>query len=252
MNPEKFDLSKLRIASPCSVDWNNMHGNDRTRFCESCELSVYNVAGMTANEIRILVASTDGRLCMRLRRRADGTVITKDCPVGLRGYQKRVARFLGAAMAAVLGLFSISYGQKEDKDTIDASKLKIVHVTNDCSGEITGTIMDAQGAVIQRAEITVFEGSKGEKRKLAAAVSNDEGEFRVPHLPKGRYELTVSSNGFRLLTVGNIVLSEVECLKMDLTMTVAELMGVVVTVDEVEAMPSSIPTTINTRKNEDF
>jgi len=33
---------------------------------------------------------------------------------------------------------------------------------------------------------------------------------------------------------------------------VAELMGVVVTVDEVEAMPSSIPTTINTRKNEDF
>ena len=112
--------------------------------------------------------------------------------------------------------------------------------------------MDVQGAVIQRAEITVFEGSKAEKRKLATAVSNDDGEFRVPHLPRGKYDLTVSSNGFRLLTVGNIVLSGDECLKMDLTMTVAELMGVVVTVDEVEAMPSSIPTTISIRKNENF
>jgi len=155
-------------------------------------------------------------------------------------------------MAAVLGLFSISYGQKKDMDVIDASKLKITHVTNDCSGEITGTIMDVQGAVIQGAEITVFEGLKKEKKKLASAISNDNGEFRVPHLPRGKYELTVSSNGFRLLTVGNIVLSGVECLKMDLTMKVAELMGAVVTVDEVEAMPSSIPTTLSTRKNEDF
>jgi hypothetical protein len=58
MNSVKFDLYKLRIASPCSVGWDHMTGDDRTRFCDLCQLNVYNVAGMTEAEVRELVSLT--------------------------------------------------------------------------------------------------------------------------------------------------------------------------------------------------
>ena len=130
MENQKFDINKLRVASPCSVGWDEMKGNERVRRCDSCELNIYNIAEMTKAEAGDLIANREGRLCIRLYKRADGTVLTKDCPVGFRAYQKRVARFAGATLATIIGLFSVSFGQKEDKNSGDASKVKIVRTVN--------------------------------------------------------------------------------------------------------------------------
>lgn len=82
----QIDLNNLKIASPCPMEWNQMKGDDRKRFCASCKLSVYNLAGMTRTEAeQLFTRSQNGeRLCMRLLKRADGTVVTKDCPVGMK------------------------------------------------------------------------------------------------------------------------------------------------------------------------
>ena len=72
------------------------------RFCTQCELNVYNLSGMRRAEAERLVARAEGRLCVRFFRRADGTIITKDCPVGLRALKRRVTRGARAAAAAVL------------------------------------------------------------------------------------------------------------------------------------------------------
>ncbi|MBV6459501.1 MAG: hypothetical protein HONBIEJF_02649 [Fimbriimonadaceae bacterium] len=89
-----FDVNRLRIASPCSMRWEHMEGDERSRYCSACKLSVLNVAGMTRNEVADAVRMREGRLCMRLLRRADGTVVTKDCPVGARAIRLRIARSL--------------------------------------------------------------------------------------------------------------------------------------------------------------
>ena len=73
----QIQLDRLRIASPCPASWEQMTGDDRARFCELCNLQVYNIAELTAREARSLIANTEGRICARLYRRADGTVITK-------------------------------------------------------------------------------------------------------------------------------------------------------------------------------
>lgn len=39
---------------------------------------------MTREEAHQLIAQREGRVCVRLYRRADGTVITADCPIGRR------------------------------------------------------------------------------------------------------------------------------------------------------------------------
>jgi len=92
-------LDRVRIASPCPADWSAMRGDERTRHCEACGLRVHNLAAMTTPEIHRLIARP-GRTCARLYRRADGTVITGDCPVG-----RRVVRRQRAVMAAALLAF---------------------------------------------------------------------------------------------------------------------------------------------------
>lgn len=99
-------LDNIKIASPCSQDWNSMTGNDRQRFCGACELNVYNLSGMTRIEAERLILSAEGRLCVRFFRRADGTVITQDCPVGWARIKKRATIMISAVASMMFTFFS--------------------------------------------------------------------------------------------------------------------------------------------------
>ena len=94
-------LKNVRIASPCSQPWHTMEGDDRVRFCKHCSLNVYNLSDMSAKEAAVLIEETEGRLCIGYYMRADGSIITRDCPVGLRRIRKRMA-WIAATAAAVL------------------------------------------------------------------------------------------------------------------------------------------------------
>ena len=95
-------LKHVRVASPCKVDWDQMLGSDRVRFCGQCSLNVYNLSAMTRDEAESLIAANEGRLCVRFYRRGDGSILTQDCPVGLRAVQARISYWTKAAAAAVL------------------------------------------------------------------------------------------------------------------------------------------------------
>lgn len=104
----KFDspLNNIKIASPCSADWNRMEGDDRKRFCGDCKLNVYNLSGMTRYDAEHLLRMSEGRLCVRYFKRDDGTILTKDCPVGWARVKQRVSIFAAAAFSLVVSLFA--------------------------------------------------------------------------------------------------------------------------------------------------
>ncbi len=83
-----------------------MIGDERARFCGQCELNVYNLSAMSVPEAESLIARTEGRLCVRYYRRKDGSIITEDCPVGLRRLQQRAARIKRAVASLVLGFLA--------------------------------------------------------------------------------------------------------------------------------------------------
>ena len=99
-------LDGVRIAAPCRADWEKMAGDERMRYCGECSLHVYNLSGMTKREAEALIANAEGCLCVRFYRRADGTVLTRNCPVGLRALKQRATRVAGATLSAVLGFFA--------------------------------------------------------------------------------------------------------------------------------------------------
>lgn len=111
MQSNFISLESIQIATPCRAEWNAMQrvqGSDCTRFCPSCGKNVYNLSAMTRDEATRLIQQKEGKMCVRLHRRSDGTVLTSDCPVGQSASRKR-SRF-AQLFAAVVGLGAALFG----------------------------------------------------------------------------------------------------------------------------------------------
>jgi hypothetical protein len=93
-------LRQVRVASPCGAAWDQMEGDERSRFCRQCGLNVYNLSEMSRDEAEALVRSAEGRLCVRYYQRRDGTVLTRNCPVGF-GKARRALLLQSSALATV-------------------------------------------------------------------------------------------------------------------------------------------------------
>ena len=104
----KFEspLNNIKIASPCSADWNEMFGDSRKRFCGDCSLNVYNLSGMTRDEAEALIMNAEGRVCVRFYRRVDGSIITRDCPVGWARVKQRTRVYSTAIASLLMALFT--------------------------------------------------------------------------------------------------------------------------------------------------
>lgn len=234
MTEERADLlSRMRVASPCPANWEAMEGDERVRFCRLCDLHVYNVSELTRSEAESLVARTGGRLCARLYRRADGTVLTKDCPTGLRAARRRAGRAAGAAFAAILGLCGVAFGQGKPKraDACESGSAKVSRTAKPGKGPaLKGVVLDPNGAAIPGVSVLLTDNKT--KKKFTAATS-DEGAFEFAALPAGVYRVEAASPGFRTLKMTYLAVGSDEAVRVDLTLDVeVEVMVGVLVVDD--------------------
>ena len=95
-------LGVISVASPCSQSWDRMAGDERVRHCGVCDKNVYSLDTLSAEEVRQLVLKNEGRICWRFFVRRDGTVLTRDCPVGLRRVRQRAFAVAGSVCALLL------------------------------------------------------------------------------------------------------------------------------------------------------
>lgn len=107
MADAKFNLDLIEVASPCPVPWESMQGDTRVRHCGQCRKNVYQLAEMTRNEAEALIMGAQGEVCVQLYRRADGTVVTRDCAevAASRSLVSALA-ITGVSVVALLGLNS--------------------------------------------------------------------------------------------------------------------------------------------------
>ncbi len=105
-------------------------------------------------------------------------------------------------------------------------------------GRITGTVQDAQGAVIPGASVKLTNTATGLER---TATTSENGEFNFPQLALGTYQLTVSKAGFQTVVLTDITtsLSQVNTLSPVLTV------GTVTSEVEVMSLPPLIQTETN-------
>jgi hypothetical protein len=109
-------LDQVRVATPCTASWDEMVGDERVRFCGSCEKNVYNLSAMTQDEAESLVRQhAHGELCIRFYQRADGTMMTEDCPVGA-GRKRRKQAALAVAGAGALAFGAVAMALKGERE----------------------------------------------------------------------------------------------------------------------------------------
>jgi Carboxypeptidase regulatory-like domain len=219
MTIQNEQLPNIRIASPCHVDWERMTGNDRVRLCDSCERHVYNLVEMSNSEIKALLLETEGRVCGRIFRRFDGTIMTRDCPVGLRALRKRVAGMASAGFATILSCFSVSFaqGKVELAGCQQISNAKIERNKPDPNQLATfkGTVLDLNTAAIANAEISLQAKDSDQKR---TRTTNDTGVFSFDNLQDGTYSLTISALGFKTTLVPEIELRANENVRIEISL----------------------------------
>lgn len=177
-------LTNVRIASPCSADWEKMVGDERVRHCGQCNLNVYNISAMTGLEAQDLIAQHEGRLCLRFYHRKDGTILTRNCPVGLKVVMQRVSRIAGIALSAVMTTIPLA------AQTPVNPPAQIVQA--DTGLEIQ--VVDANGVVCPGVNVELTDESG---KTVAKVITEIDGIARLTNLSPGAHKLTISSPEFQ-------------------------------------------------------
>ena len=73
------------------------------------------------------------------------------------------------------------------------------------TGNISGTVLDAQGAVVPGATVTLISDTKG--TKLAPVVTGENGTYAFPNVTPDTYTVEVTMDGFKTLRRSGVALS---------------------------------------------
>ncbi|MFI5201068.1 MAG: hypothetical protein ACHQNE_01610 [Candidatus Kapaibacterium sp.] len=133
-----FTVDELRIAAPCSADWASMEGNNYARHCGECKRNVYDLSMLTRAEGNELIREKEGHLCVKYYQRRDGTILTADCPVGLRALRRQYLRTRAKLVAAALAVWAVIAG-----------------TTSSCMQEVIGVPPISDSLMHHRDSITV-------------------------------------------------------------------------------------------------
>ncbi|MGH9784777.1 MAG: carboxypeptidase-like regulatory domain-containing protein, partial [Terriglobia bacterium] len=108
------------------------------------------------------------------------------------------------------------------------------------SAAISGSVRDASGAVIPQATVTVRNVETGQTRTTETGAN---GNYNVPALPVGPYEVTVEKPGFRQLVRSGITLTVGQEAALNLTLEVGNVTQTVEVTGEAPLVNTTLAST---------
>jgi hypothetical protein len=124
-------LDNIYLATPCPANWDDMEGNDQMRHCQLCSLNVYNLEAFSSEDAAKLIgkkAESGERICARFYRRADGKVMTADCPRGTAKVREKLNKLRRKILSSLAMLVGVSPAFAQTKESADGSKAGPPHV----------------------------------------------------------------------------------------------------------------------------
>ena len=187
---KKSFLDSIDVPKPCTANWDEMTGNDKKRFCTSCEKDVYNLSGMPRREARKLVARSAGKICVRYARLPNGKVYTTDQK--LHQISRRTSTIAAGVIATTLSLSAMTYAQGKPVAHKIKSKEKAVAEQSKTdekgTSQISFTIYDPAGAVIPGTEVKLINEKT---KKEFIVLTNEIGLAHFGLIPKARFRVEV-------------------------------------------------------------
>lgn len=187
-------LDRISIPNPCDADWDSMIGNDQVRFCSHCKLQVTNLSSMKRRDAMLLVARSQGRLCVRFVQGPGGGVLTKEVPEKLHHIVRRVSRIAAGAFTAAMTLSNATAQTSVDSKTISGlpSAARVIPSTNQGAG-VSGLVTDPGGAMVPGVTLTITNKNS---HTVFVYVTKEDGRYEFALLEAGQYILDAEAPGF--------------------------------------------------------
>ncbi len=112
-------LDNVIVAAPCPITWESMVGDDRVRHCSGCDRNVYNLSDMSTAEAEKFIMENGDTQCARLFRRADGKIMTDNCPRGLRAIRNKCKTAVKVAASIIAAIFAFAPASKAQSQSTD-------------------------------------------------------------------------------------------------------------------------------------
>jgi Carboxypeptidase regulatory-like domain len=227
---KKNFLDSINVKSPCIESWDEMKGNDEVRFCSHCEKNVHDISAMTRTKAEKLIKNSNGKLCVRYVKNPNGKLIT--APPKLTQIKRRVAIAAGV-LATSLTLSTLAYSQgepitsKTDSKQTEKPEGKNLKTDNRIS-TISGTVTDANEAVVAGAKITLHDINSKIVRQTQ---TGENGFYQFTKVETNVYKLEIESPGFQKIVIENIVFSEGDKIEKSIVLEVEAMMGDVVIIE---------------------
>lgn len=205
-------LRNLRIAAPCPADWKAMIGDERVRHCSLCQLNVYNFAEMTAGEVRELLVRSEGRVCARLYQRADGTLITRDCPTGIRALRRRASRM---ATAVVMMLVSLPMFGRPFRRKKSPFQVTVEQAAAPQPAMFTGVVLDESKHPLPGVTVNVRDEAS---KRTFTTITDVDGAFSLAALHDGLYRVETELAGIRPAKIEHLQLKANEVTRATVTL----------------------------------
>ena len=115
-------------------------------------------------------------------------------------------------------------------------------------GTIVGTVNDPSGAGVPDAKVTVINTETGVTRSVQ---TNDVGNYRIPSLLPGTYEITTELSGFKRNVLTGVVLTVARTITVDLVLelgAVTESVEVSATAPLLDSSDATLGTVVENRE----
>jgi hypothetical protein len=218
-----------------------MSGDEKKRFCSECDKFVYDFSQMTRQQVEAIVSVHRGRVCARITRRPDGSMVTLEAPPVHPIVARRASPVVNATLAAILGL-----SVPANALNVDLSAAQFI-VRSDADGKsarapfgggeavVGGTVVAPQGAVIPNAVVKLISDAGAELETKTSS----EGEFRFAQVPFGAYIMLVEAQGFYTHVNSNVIVDTPYDTRFEVTMKANQKETIVAGAMSID-MPSSL------------
>jgi hypothetical protein len=113
------------------------------------------------------------------------------------------------------------------------------------SGSITGTVLDASGAALSGAKVSVSDPTTGFRH---TTTSNSDGDYLIAGLGAGTYDVTIGAAGFQTFEAKRVILRVGEKIRVDTKLVIGKVTSEIVvegsSVGKVETQSSELAGTI--------
>ncbi|HRH46035.1 MAG TPA: hypothetical protein PKY82_30610 [Pyrinomonadaceae bacterium] len=107
----KYTLENFEVPKPCSMNWDEMKGNEEIRHCDRCQHQIYNLSEMPTRRALKVLNQPDEKVCVTYLQDDNNKVITQTY-FGI--FKRNFVKVFSAILAVIFSLTSIQAMQTKN------------------------------------------------------------------------------------------------------------------------------------------